>query len=567
MNDTVLYEGYTTIGSTRLELINLGHFDSSKIKANSRYFYSYCGGSIIIPYSVDPQYLGFYSNNGSEQYSSQFVEGRDAYHIFGQQNGNICFISNSGNIVAVDKHDNIITRMQSNENKMILCLNVSLHGIIYVSRESQILFYRSLNTQTQKFFSYQLNVPSEPKDVAILDDYPYQFIILTQNNDIYLSSFENQEPILLKHVPEEVKKIHVPFKGNTIAAVCESALYFILTDVKKPMDNRSFKNMGTLNCCCWITDEIFAYSLNDKLVLTIPNSNKNVSLDVDQIIDFFEDFDCVRIYSNDNYYILRTVPESLKALDSNKSFAKLSLSYEMYLRRNIDSYNILKGLIGSVEIAVDALLEAAKDTLNTKKQMYLLGLACYGRRNYGYKGGDRYAQTLQKLRLINTLNSSNFGFAITSGMFTENLDDVFNACLERNLYKLALSICDICSKRKETVIEHWAIDMFYKFHDSATQKVLSRCSKFENINYKFIGESVKKINLKFETVFQIAHRITVPKERIQFMFSYDKAAALNMALDTFDGDALIIYLMYLDNNERDLLRKFFCISCFTAVQN
>ena len=544
-----LFSDWITIGEHKLELFKLCDFDDSDYQRSNKHFYSYCGGPIINFSSHDSRFLNLLSNSGKAiSHPIQFRKAEFATTVFGFPNGHLCFLSYDGIMTVTDTQGNLISEVQSIDSKAILCTHVTSRGYVYI-KENHILYFEN-TTNSATHFSYQLSVDSDPCFVRILDDDPFIFIVVTTSNSVYSSMI--QGTVLLKHFSDKITSVSAPFKGSTISVVCGGSVHFVSLDPTQPADLSKLR--GVSAPFGWIARDVFMYTSDSSLHLMSPKASGCVTLNVFQVLDIFEDVGYARVYARSGCYILRSAPASASALFTDRlapSVRKLSESYDLYLKRSIDSYNVLQVLKGNVENVVSLLLSAARDSLDVTRQRYLLSLACYGRYSYGSKNASEYTDVLRRLRLLNTLNSTEYGLALTPEAMHAHTGDIFSAVMEMHYYQLAISMCDIFHFSVSTVVEHWSVSMLAKFGDSALSSVLARCSKYDAIDYRTLGDAAIRLSLSFRTVYTIAQRIPSPKERIQFIYPFDKDSALNIVLHSLDGDAVVTYMMLLDKSSRD----------------
>lgn len=162
----------------------------------------------------------------------------------------------------------------------------------------------------------------------------------------------------------------------------------------------------------------------------------------------------------------------------------------------------------------DALARAAVMVFDPEYQELLFTLSIF------YEKADQYVNLLNQARLLNSLRTSKFGFAITAiGLTYSSPSSIVEFMTFLRFFGFAMKLCPIFGFSEAIVAEQWASAMFAKYGDLSLFKVLDKLEAIPGVDYERIAHFGFVNHFRGDRLLQFASRIRCPRQRVMFQLN------------------------------------------------
>jgi len=262
----------------------------------------------------------------------------------------------------------------------------------------------------------------------------------------------------------------------------------------------------------------------------------------------FPELDCIRIFSDEKCEILQLVPDNYSKIFLPTSKTRAADLYNAYVEqadKNLSPENSITIDKRGLEEGVMTLLDGAYFETKPENQQILLKAAAYGKSflskaNSTFKQ-DYFGEVCKKLRVMNSLKSSNIARLVTHEQFLY-LDSVpkyfIDILLKYRLYYLANEIAQFLGYDKEIISQiyiEWACCKIEQNpnDDNLAEKIFERLKNDENASYAQIARK--------------AYESSSPNERAR------KDLALKIIQYEPSIHKRVIFLLWIEQYEQALI--------------
>lgn len=317
----------------------------------------------------------------------------------------------------------------------------------------------------------------------------------------------------------------------------------------------------------WVgVSAVAALDEDDALVVVDLTSHSQITLEMEGPVSLHTEFDGLRIISDHSHEFFAPVPDVVSEtfrLGSSAPSAILLNCIDL-LDKNSPQANENLRVIGSSALpaAVTACCIAASYELDPRWQKRLLRAAAFGKAALDVYDSSFYLETLDKLRIANTLRAENIGMLVT----VAQLDHLGPQGILRRLqalqcYAEAIATAQVLKWPVETVYIAWACHQIQSSVDLEDQELAQvLAAKLDNI----MGISYVEIAQRaFDEGRPNLARTLIDREpqatrRVQLLLRLrEPERALQVAVDSGNIDLLFYTVLSLATSSEVVLPQFY----------
>ena len=501
---------------------------------------SFFGGLILKNSKSSPKCFNFFTNAGKQVSNTIYFENYTKIHttyIF--PDSSICFLLNDGTFSIMRPSGYCESKHASHDGSDVVCSSSCYNGLTFITRKGTLIFIDAFTKCADTV--YQLENGINVTHCALHDADKRNFLIVTDDNELYMKKRDSLSYIGL--IPEKPSMISCPHKGSVCAAISKENVHMIVVDGSlsqaEIMTNIPIQDGAT--SFGWSSKTVFIIA-SSKCLTFISNFRNISSAKIGGNKLLVTDCGCARLISQEGCIVYVDEMEELNNLMKLKKDSQLLLSaYLLYKERSIECYKEIK-LVNDISSAVYNFIEIANCCIDKTMQQTLMGAAAFGRCYSDIStGSDSFAENIQKLRIRNTVNDAQIGFALVPQMMEKFDTIILDRILNLQMYGEALSIAKSMNVSDEVVIERWAFDYLFRNGQNNLPKVMKKLEEYNDINYSKLADDCLKAGLKSNAI-AIAQKINNPKDRVNFLQKVSQQDALYSAIASNDGASMLAFL-------------------------
>ncbi|PVV03007.1 hypothetical protein BB560_002524 [Smittium megazygosporum] len=372
--------------------------------------------------------------------------------------------------------------------------------------------------------------------------------------------------------------ISISPSGKLVALMQKSGkLQVISSDFQKlysetyPTSLPSFEKSSVLNPnynrkmlpldVAWCGNDSVAVSYGTSVFLIGPFGG-SIKFDFDSNAMLVSEVDGVRILNSQVHDFIQKVPDSLIQvfqIGSTSSAALLYDAYEHLRNESSKADEIVRSIKKSLGNAIDTCIDAAGSEFSESLQQYLLRAASFGKTFLPEHNPTKFVEMCTNLRILNTVRGTSIGLAISLEEYLALPPESWiQRLLNRNMYFLALKICEHLSIPSAEVYSQWAISKIQqsrKDEDSLYEILLNKLSDVPSLSFIEIAEAARSC-AKPKLTTRLLQLEPIAANKVPLLLSIGQ---YNLSLDEAikSGNVELVYLVILTSYSELSLGEFF----------
>ena len=553
--------------------IKMMDFDPYDITRQSATFIpGYLGGPLLKIKNGINHIFELYKNNGKKlNVITSFPFKKNVSLSVLAPNGTIYFLFNDGSISIYRPNGKLLKTLPGKENVELICFSNCYHGISFVTNDNVVHFVSFESEQETK----TINLPPDktPQCIVLQSFLNYIFLVACDENIYNLSSggvlthmhsFDKQK--------EHITDIYSCLESHSFAVRTSNLngdkFNIFINQVKRNSTAKSIQNLEmNVYQGAWVSPEVFVFSCNseEKRLYVLSNLQLTICDYPKKVLCIFQDMGCVRIYSDKEVFMMQEPKDCLLDLFLDSS-VKLADGFEIYKQGDIKFMNQIKNIIN--ERTINSYIIAAKESIVKEHQIYLMSLASFAR-NYSVDlCADQFAETIQYIQLVNTLNSDDVGMCFPTSICDTIVKYLFDRLMNSKQYSVAEDILHYLDDITETdIATRWAEDKIFENYD--IDKITKVLDSYPDVDYTRIVHAAIEKNMVQQKTIYLAMKIKNPKQRVLILYDINPIQAESAALESKDGAAIIAYLSKKRENivsSKDFQRNPLLVNHFMSFQ-
>lgn len=509
----------------------------------SRAVFGYCGGLILVPTNFSKLSYSIYTNTGKKICTTasfnlespvlQVGFTSKSYIVFLLKNGTI--VSYSPNGVRKSYFNDPLTE--------VTCFSQNYLGFTYVA-----------NNSFMRFFSFEKMMVT--KNQAITDG---PQICKLQNEEIGVFVFAVKGEVFVRY-PQSLTSIFKTEKEtitniitgigiSRVAILTNSAIY-----IKNISPTIKSKNEYTYNYTAlsggWLNEDILFCVLNTGELILISNDHADIDKRF-KVLSIVDDYKCIRVYTPKGLYMFTNIPDSIGKL-STPTCKRIFESYSKFTEKSIDFY---MGTDKTYTDEINMFICAAKDSILKEYQKIYLKIASFLRATAPSVGSAEFTQTVEFLRIFNTLNGQDIGMCLTPEVLGDITGHLFKRLVNLSFFTFCEHLTEFLGIKKHEIAEKWVISDIMKNRTDHIKTVCEIIEKHPEFSLKKVVAKCNELKIDPDKIKMIICSTKEPVQKVIMLTSVDKLRmrAKEVAMTSENGFAILHYLITSPNLMKDLI--------------
>ena len=524
------------IGVSSYQLSDLYEYQAPNFYAYKDPFLIQGNGGLILRYRrTNSGTIEIFSNDGSKIYSKSCLQIPEIKTAFWLNNGNIGFLHFDCSITICTYTLEILDKISSPEDAHVFCDYAFPNGIAFLTDTQNFYYFDSVQ-------KYNIKIASLLQQKSSGDIVQIAFSSLNSKTGFAASTKGD----IFAITSEEIIQLHsLQFCPNFLVASPDGESIAAIQIDKINVRSIERTSIG------FVDSKTIAIGLKDG-ILIYQSGGKHIRNDIIPLW-IGQDFNGIRIYTENYAYLLNPVSEKLLKLNKNplaNYIDKLAESYEKFKSKDIDSYKILKSLKPALNKLLTSLCEAVPYITERAHASRIIEIAAFGKADAIDFDPETITKTSKICQLLFTLRSKEQGFAVTAYDLEhiEPIDLVSNVAVAHK-FALAGSLANYFHVNKSIIGQVWAQNMLEIHKINGISEIVKRISQFDKIDYLRLAQQISLLGLDKSHAITFLQLIRDPYSRSQALKQfYGHTSPKEVLADIIasrDGDTILRYLFNL----------------------
>ncbi|KAH0789332.1 putative vacuolar protein sorting-associated protein 16 [Histomonas meleagridis] len=539
--------GWIEIGTNKYQKYSLYDFNEPEFENPSNVFLpGQNGGMLLLFKASNYGKVAVFSNSGSPLISTTNIQIHSPLAAFWCLNGYVGFLGYNGEVSIITLSGELYKVIEPPAPNITVLLQFSFLG--------GVAFY----ADNESFYVF---------DSAYYGFTPLSMGKLTTNDtNVSLIGYNNGNGYIvygteMYHVTESSSKLlgNLPFtpyfmyvssNGQLVSVTDGKSLCTLSLD---PSIN--FKVISTteaITSVAFVDDSTVSFVSGGKLYF-FQNGRDPQRISDQRVFFLVQDKNSIRVFQQTNptrneLVVITQIHQSISTLFQKSISENLEKLYNAKLyfdNENIESYKLLEEIKSSLSTLIESILAAAPHILDVNVCERLFVLSSFAKYQVPSFDHNRFASTLQDIRVLNTLHLFKYGFTtLSTDFYNMDKNEFLSNLVQIQYYELANSFAKIYNLDQSIIAENWAQVMLKENRDREIDLILKKVSAYPNVDFLHLAKISKKYSLSDESIKKIVNRVRDPVDRMNFLLyelRSDKEA-ISDAIQSRDGNALIIYM-------------------------